>query len=78
MTKKEEILSFINESLDSSSYLCFYSVIQETKENCSMVVGATKARTLEIFTNNFDDELLGSMPNDSVVHQVISWDVVPR
>lgn len=73
MTKKEEILKFIEESLNDSNQLQLQTIIQETNEMCVMTIGATKPRVKEILSNNFNDELLGSMPNDQTIHKIESW-----
>ena len=78
MTKKEELLVFIQTNVNELNTLKFYSVIQQTGENCSMVVGASQNRIAQIITENFDDNLVGNMPNDNVIHEIHSWEICER
>lgn len=78
MTKKQELLDYCELNLDNTTNMLQIETIMNNDTPCFMSVGASKARTIEIITNNFDDELLGSMPNDSTVHQIQTWNVIPR
>lgn len=77
MTKKNELLNFCNYNLNNNNILQINTLINNEKK-CIMAIHVPKERTIEIITNNFDDELLGSMPNDTVIHSIQDWKVVNR
>jgi dTDP-D-glucose 4,6-dehydratase len=75
MTKKETILAFVETNVNGTdNILQINTVIQDTRESCRMTIGASKARTIQIITENFNDELIGSLPNDSVTHEIQGWE----
>ena len=78
MTKKEELLEFVELNVDEFCTLQFNSIIQQTGESCTMTVGTRKERILTIITENFTDNLVGHMPNDSVIHEILNWTVIGR
>lgn len=78
MTKKEELLAFVNANVSVTHTLKFYSTIQQTNESCLMIVGASQTRIAQIITENFDDNLVGNMPNDNVIHEIHSWEICER
>jgi len=79
MSIKEQLLLFINDNVDDTNYtLKINTIIQNTGQNCFMTIGAPKTRITQIITENFNEELQGSMPNDSFTHQILSWEVVQR
>jgi len=76
MTKKEELLIFCESNLDGSKNKLRLFTIIDDNQQCFLSINTPKERTIEIITTKFDDELLGSMPNDSVIHQIQSWEIV--
>lgn len=87
MTKKEELLEFANSTLDNQTNILELSTeitaVSDGSEiavgsECYLKIGTSKQRTIEIITLNFNSELVGSLPNDSKVHKINSWNVVPR
>lgn len=78
MTKKQELLYFCESNLNNTNNKLQITTLMNDVSTCVMGIHASKTRTIEIITNNFDDELLGSMPNDSVIHHIQTWNVIPR
>jgi hypothetical protein len=87
MTKKEEIIDFASTVLeDEKNILQLATELVEVDSNSGLAAGescviemhASKSRVLSILSENFNDELVGTLPHGVKVHQIISWTVLPK
>jgi len=87
MTRKEELLEFIETNIDDianmlliNTYIIYSPVVEiaTVSSLCSMGIKTTKDRTTTIITNYFDDDLIGCMPHGTVFHVIDSWEVTIR
>jgi hypothetical protein len=87
MTKKEEIIDFASTVLeDEKNILQLSTELVEVDPNSGLTAGescviemhARKQRVLAILSDNFNDELIGTLPHGVKIHQIISWTVLPK
>lgn len=85
--KKEELINFINEHLQSDEWLQTNEELLSTTALSGLVLGtpinktwcASKERVLTVIQEYFDENLKGHMPNDeSHIVRILSWSVVKR
>ena len=76
MTKKEELLDFIETNINTTNTLQIHTIITSINEPCTMIISVRKERMTIIFTENFTDELIGHMPGDITTHNIVSWEAV--
>jgi len=75
MTKKDELINFVTKELDDTTNVLRLKTdfVGLDAGSCTICIGASKPRTIEIITDNFDDELVGALPTDTKVHHITSW-----
>lgn len=78
MTPKEQMIAFVDAYVNDEVSVQFRSLMPATGETCYMFIGASKECIKEILLQNFSEELVGHMPNDSTVHQILQWSAAPR
>jgi hypothetical protein len=77
MTKKEEILLFIennNIGIDSLFHAVQYD--RNSKDIINMTFYAGKENIIDTIQNNFNDDLIGYLPNNEKELQILLWDTV--
>jgi uncharacterized pyridoxamine 5'-phosphate oxidase family protein len=73
MTKKEELLSYINENITDDHQLMtevFYESL--SKSGTRLFVTSTKQKAYNHINNNFDDDLVGHS-GDNIVIRILNW-----
>ena len=85
MTKKEELLNYIEHQITDNNNLRTVERIVIAGEN-SKILNAfdagnkswylPKSVLKEIIINGFDDDLIGQIPNDSNVIKILDWEVI--
>lgn len=87
MTKKEELLNFINTEMTGMDFLKTKEVILYSPDGHVVEFGQEIEKELFLktdkliskITNNFDDELIGRFSdNDPVSSQILSWEKFDR
>lgn len=73
MTKREELIKYVEDYVNDEIAVQFITMMVETNETCFMFVSATKEQVIDILNKNFTEDLVGSMPNDITVHHIIGW-----
>jgi len=71
---KTELLSFISANMTDSNHLVIHTTMDDGRI-CDMLIKVPKARTIEIISTCFSDELVGTMPHGTIEHQITSWTV---
>lgn len=86
MVKRNELIEFVENMNPETSILQLTtkflevgkSTLVETGEYCVIELHAPKPKILSILSLHFSDELVGSLPHDSKVHEIISWTILPK
>ena len=79
MTKKEELLFFIYESINETNFLLTEENIINLNEKCTKLYNVPiKEKLLNRINLSFNDDLIGQLPGDKNTIQIISWGVVDR
>jgi hypothetical protein len=73
MTKKEELIKYVEDNIDTTKNLftnVFYESIQENGVRIFGVI--SKERLLGHFKNDFNDDLIGSSRDGVIIH-ILDW-----
>lgn len=84
MTKKEELLTWINNNIDEFTFLKVEERVLDPGTMNNLSINETGKRTfvmrthilIDTITNDFDDNLIGTV--DTVVVELVNWDSAPR
>ena len=83
MTKKEELIQFINDNITTKNELLTYERIVETQGDTVVEVGqkgtrgftATNEHLINAINNGFNDNLIGNIGNDKITVEILSWKI---
>jgi len=83
MTKKEELIQFINDNITTKNELLTYERIVETQGDTVVEVGqkgtrgftATNEHLINAINNGFNDNLIGNIWNDKITVEILSWKI---
>ena len=78
MSIREDMIAFVDAYVNDEVSVQFRSLMPATGETCYMFIGTTKERIKEILLQNFTEDLVGHMPNDTTVHRILEWSAAPR
>lgn len=84
MTQKESLLLFLNNMDDTQILRTVEMIVNAPEESLLNPFDAgnktwhtTKEDMINIITNYFDDELIGTAPNDTKTIKILDWISVP-
>lgn len=86
MTKKEEILTYINTNIDDTKFLRVSEEIISSDGRNGLKAGSTGYKTFAIdkekllvaIINGYNSDLQGHAPNDANLIQILSWTTINR
>jgi len=85
MTKKEEFIAFINSNVNDTNKVQVVEMVLSSAESDSVnyfdaghkTFNTDKDTLIDMLTIGFDDNLIGSLPNTTVVTHIFAWRVIP-
>ena len=83
MTKKEELIQFINDNINDTNELFTYERVVKVQGDTVVDVGqygtrgftATNEHLINAINNGFNDNLIGNIGNDKVVVEILNWKI---
>jgi len=78
ISKRDEMIAFVEAYVNDEISVQFKSIMPATGETCLMFIHATKERIKTILQTYFTEDLIGHMPKDETIHQILGWSAAPR
>lgn len=78
MTKKQSIISFIDENVDQSNCLVISEQILESGQSVKRKFIVKSNNTLKSIFSKFTDDLVGNIREEEPKFIVVSWSVEPK
>ena len=73
MTKKEELIQYIQKEITDENTLKVYMFHETPGVYGPREFGMTKEEVIELISNSYDDELIGQIRNENTITHIISW-----
>jgi len=78
MTKKQELLLFIQENINDTNMLFTSEIFIEDDKELTRTYAVRTERLPIIINSSFNDDLIGNLPNDKHTVKINNWTTVPR
>lgn len=87
MTRKEELLEYINTNIDGFHFLRVHEVVLQDSETGLLTTGQegnrkfimSTSNLIDTITNNYSDELVGNpKPEEVYTFKILSWERIER